>query len=109
MDIVFKDKDVGRLCSDEKHMVKKLGKPCAKKLQTRLSELCVAANLSEVVSGRPHPLQDDFEGCFGLELAGGNRLVIRPNHSPPPLLEDGGLDRKLVTSVCVVFVGDYHD
>lgn len=109
MDIVFEDKDVERLCSDEKHMMKMLGKACAKKLQTRLNELCVAANLDEVVSGRPHPLRGDFEGCFGLDLKGGNRLVIRPNHSPPPLLEDGGLDRKSVTSVCVVFVGDYHD
>lgn len=109
MDIVFDDKDVERLCSEEKHMMKKLGKACAKKLQIRLNELYVAANLEEVVSGRPHPLHGDFEGCFGLDLKGGNRLVIRPNHSPPPLLEDGGLDRKSVTSVCVVFVGDYHD
>jgi len=109
LDIGFKDKDVERLCSDVKHMTKKLGKPSAKKLRTRLNELWVAANLSEVVSGRPHPLHNEFEGCFGLELAGGMRLVIEPNHSPLPLLDDGGLDRKLITSVCVVFVGDYHD
>lgn len=109
MDIAFKDKDVERLCSDEKHMTKKLGKSSAKKLRTRLTELCVAANLDEVVSGRPHLLYNDFEGCIGLELAGGMRLVIEPNHSPLPLLDDGGLDRKLITSVCVVFVGDYHD
>lgn len=109
LDITFIDEHMERLCVDEKYMVKTLGKLCAKKLRTRLNELSVAANLNELVTGRPHPLYGKFEGCVGLELHGGYRLVVRPDHTPVPTLKDGGLDRKSVTCVIVIYVGDYHD
>lgn len=44
-----------------------------------------------------------------MRLDGGRRLVFEPATEPPPLNEDGTIAWDRVTSIRVVFIGDYHD
>jgi len=36
------------------------------------------------------------------------RLIIRPNHDPLPMREEGGLDWKAVTAIVIVEIKDTH-
>lgn len=109
MEINFRDKKIKELCENGAKSVKKLGKDCAKKLRTRLSDLESATNVSDLVAGRPHPLKDDRAGQFAVDLHGGFRLVFSPHHDPCPMLLDGGINWTKVTIICIEFIGDYHD
>ena len=109
MEIGFANDKLRQLCEQDKKMMKELGKKSAKKLKARLADIQAAENVRELRRGRPHPLQGDFDGCLGIELDGGHRLVIESAVQPPPDLEAGGIDWANVTAVRVVFVGDYHD
>ena len=109
MKITFKDKKLRKLCEVEKEAQRKLGTKCARKLRSRLADLMAAATVTELVSGRPHPLQGDRAGEFALALDGGKRLVFESANNPVPLNEDDGIDWSRVTSVRIVFIGNYHD
>jgi len=90
-------------------MERQFGSPCAKKLRQRLSDLCAAETLTDVVAGRPHPLKRDRLGQFALDLHGGTRLVFESADDPIPHLDDGSIAWHEVTKVRIVFIGDYHD
>ena len=108
MDISYKDNKLRKLCENSREASKKLGTDCAKKLRARLSDIEAAANVGELLVGRPHPLHHDKEGQFAISLAGGKRLILEPNHRPVPHKEDGGIHWAEVTAVTIVYVGDYH-
>ncbi len=111
MDILFGSEKWERLCHDETHAMRTLGQPCAQRLRARLDDLFAAAHLAHApkLPGRFHPLQGNFEGCFGLHLHGGRRLVIRPAHNPLPRRCDGSLELSQITAITVEYIGDYHD
>ena len=109
MDIFFADEGLEDLCRTERLQNKHLGAAGARKLRTRLADLAAAARVSDLVSGRPHPLKGDRAGQFAVDLDGGRRLVFEPAHDPPPLHDDGSIAWNQVTSVRIVFIGDYHD
>ena len=109
MEINSLNNDLRALCEQEKLAVRSLGKPCARKLRTRLADLMAAAHVRELVAGRPHPLSGDRQGQFALDLHGGVRLVFEPDHEPVPVLADGGIDWAQVTRIMIIFIGDYHD
>lgn len=109
MEITFKDKKLRKLCEVQKEAQKKLGAKCARKLRSRLSDLMAAESVTELISGRPHPLKGDRAGEFALDLDGGKRLVFESVNDPVPLNEDDSIDWSKVTSIRIVFIGDYHD
>jgi proteic killer suppression protein len=109
MEITFGDSKLKKLCEQQTVAQKQLGTPCARKLRSRLADLLAASNVRELVAGRPHPLKGDRDGQFALDLQGGKRLVFEPAEEPIPFGEDGGIDWAKVSSICIVFVGDYHD
>ena len=108
VDIAFKTKDLRKICSEERQMNKKLGRPCAKKLRSRIADLQAALTVWDIKRGRPHELHGDLAGSIAVELCGGKRMVVEPNEQPAPLRDDGGTDWKQVTGIRVTFVGDYH-
>ncbi len=67
-----------------------------------------ADNVAELVAGRPHALRADRAGQFAVDLAGGTRLVFRPA-DPALRRAGGGVPWGRVTSVEIMFIGDYHD
>jgi len=105
----FKDKKIRQLCEQQAVAVKKLGAPCARKLGARLGDLEAALTVKDLVAGNPHPLKGDRVGQYALDLAGGLRLVFKPDHDPCPRHADGSIDWAHVTIVCVEYIGDYHD
>jgi proteic killer suppression protein len=107
--IDFSDEALERLCSEKRIGIKNLGADSAKKLRTRLADIAAADSVQDLHAGRPHPLKGDRAGQFAVNLAGGKRLVFRPGQDPPPENEDGSIDWSSVTSVLIVFIGDYHD
>ena len=109
MEISFADETVEALCAQIRRATKTLGAESAKKLQRRMAELFNAEHVSELVAGRPHPLQGARAGTFALDLHGGQRLVFRPTLQPPPTKKDGGIDWASVTRVTITELGDYHD
>lgn len=109
VDILFKTETLRKLCSSEHDAKKQLGGDSAKKLRTRLADLRAVTRVSELIAGRPHPLKGDRSGQFALDLHGGRRLVFEPANVPKPLTTDGVTDWQQVTTVCIVFIGDYHD
>lgn len=111
LEIAFTSTAVAALCNDEKLARRKLGAPCAKKLKARLDDLDAVANLAvmAMLPGKCHELKGTRLGQLGIELFGGTRLVITPNHDPIPRKADGGLDWSAVTAVTVIEVVDYHD
>lgn len=109
MNINFLNSNLRRLCEDEKHASRKLGSASAKKLRTRLRILQVASKLGEIPIGRPHPLKGKRVGQFAVDLAGGHRLVFEPFDDPLPRNVDGSVKWKELESICIVFIGDYHD
>jgi toxin HigB-1 len=109
MEITFSDAKLQKVCEQQSVALKKLGAPCAAKLQKRLDDLLAVTNVQELVTGRPHPLKGDRDGHFAVDLHGGKRLVFKPDNDPIPRTEDGKIDWANVTQVCIVFIGDYHD
>lgn len=111
MDILFASKKLEQLCHDDKLATRTLGAPSARKLLARLDDLIAAANLSYApkLPGRFHGLSGNRVGQFALDLHGGCRLVIEPTKEPLPRRPDGSLDLSKVTTIKVVYVGDYHE
>jgi hypothetical protein len=46
---------------------------------------------------------------MAMDLHGGMRLVFEAATQPLPLGSDGQVDWQLVTSIRIVYIGDYHD
>jgi plasmid maintenance system killer protein len=70
MQITYASKTIQRLCEEDKHQRKHLGKNRAKRLKNRLNELRAVANVSQLQLGRPHPLSGDRAGQFSVDLDG---------------------------------------
>lgn len=109
MDIEFGNSKLKKLGEDRRVATRKLGADSARRLGTRLSEIRAASNVGELFAGSPHPLTGDRGGEFAVSLAGGDRLVFIPNDNPTPLTHSGHIDWPKVSSVKVIFAGDYHD
>lgn len=109
--IFFLDQDLAQLCQENRIAQRKLGAEGAKKLRRRLDDLDAAPSLDvmRTLPGRCHELKGDRAGELALDLAGGSRLLFRPEHDPIPAKPDGGLDWAQVTSITITWVGDYHD
>lgn len=107
--IDFANAKLRTLCEAQREAERRLGADCARKLRSRLADIEAAADVSRLTAGRPHPLQGERRGQFALDLAGGVRLVFEPDHAPCPRHADGAVDWTQVTSIRIVFIGDYHD
>ena len=108
--IKYRDRKLRKLCESNREAVRRLGANSAKKLQSRLADVEAAANVKDLPPlGNPHPLVGNRQGQFSVSLAGGKRLVFKPDHDPAPIKQDGGIDWSRVTAVTIVFIGDYHD
>lgn len=111
MVIIFRSKKLETLCHDLSAATGDLGAPCAKKLFARLADLDAAQVLAiaPALPGRFHALTADRAGQYAFHLSGGVRLVIEPADDPMPRLKDGSVNLQQVTTIRIVFIGNYHD
>jgi proteic killer suppression protein len=107
MEISFADDRLQKRCESQKELRRAYGDQCAKKVMTRLADLTAAATLQEFRSlpGRCHELAGDRDGQFGLDLAGGKRLVIEPTSAPASTEGDPWA---AIDAIRVVETVDYH-
>jgi len=73
--------------------------------------LRAAANLSEVPllpPDRCHELDGKRKGHFAVDLIHPYRLTFIPDHTPVPVLPDGGIDKKNVVRIKILNVENYH-
>lgn len=110
MDIRFTSAKLAKLCNSEKKLRGQYGPAMACMIQQRLGELHAAETLEvmRLLPGHCHELKQNLKGLLAISLIGLDRLTFRPDHEPPPTLEDGGLDWSNVTKIVVVGIGDYH-
>lgn len=108
MEILFRDRRMHKVCSEDRLAVKELGPVRAKRLRTRLNELGLAARVSELLTGRPHPLKGDRAHQFSVDLDGPMRLILEAN-DPAAIEPDGRIDWPNVTAVWVVALEDTHE
>lgn len=111
IDIAWSDRKLEKQCASDKAGLRHFGKDHWSMLRRRLDALTAAPTLEDMdgVPGNCHALSADRAGQFAVNLWGPYRLIFAPDHDPVPTLDDGGIDRSLVTSVSIVEVADYHD
>ena len=111
MNIVFKTVKLRKIFCCEKELVREYGKKNTSKITKRISYFRNVSNLSQVpvdVPFRRHLLKGNYEGCFSVDLKQPYRLIFRPANNPLPMLDNGGVDLKRVTSIEIIGVEDYH-
>ena len=109
MNVHYETTKLQRVCDSAKEAQRQLGPDSAKKLLLRLNELVAASCLADIPITPPprlHQLKSEAPE-FAVVLHGGDRLVFRVAE-PVPLLPDGGVDKGLVRTIVITFVGDYH-
>ncbi len=109
MEISFQTSKLQKLCENLEFASRRLGPDNATKLRRRLADIIAADNVTDIIAGNPHSLKGDREGQFSVSLAGGTRLVFKPDHDTVPKRKDGSVNWASVTSITVCFIGDYHD
>ena len=89
MEIFFSNRQLQKLCAEEKEMARKLGVDAARKLKQRLSELEAAESLDDLrrlPGARCHELTGDRKGQLAVDLAHPKRLIFHADHVRFPRL-----------------------
>lgn len=109
MELSYKSNKLEKSFTD-KGLVKSYG-PLAKKIKQRKNELISAENL-RVISLMPalrlHQLQGNRKGTWSIDIHQNWRILFEINQDPIPTLEDGGVDLKAITIICIESVEDTH-
>ena len=109
MDVRFRNRKLRELCEIRMRAERRLGPDSARKLRARLSDPEAAACVAELHAGRLQALTGTRGDQLPLDLGGGLRRVLSPDHEPSPRHADGGVDWSRVTAVRIEAVEDYHD
>ncbi|MEE9393282.1 MAG: killer suppression protein HigA [Planctomycetota bacterium] len=110
MQVTFENNQLKALCEDPKKAQRALGRAGAKKLRTRLADLWAVERVTDLIAGHPHPLKKDRAGQFAVDLHSGWRLVFVPAEEPIPMVANSNsVDWEQITSMRIIYVGDYHD
>lgn len=110
MNVTFDSAKLAKVMNDDTELQKTYGPEQSRKIRARLDDLRDATSLEEMrnLPGRCHELTGNRAGQLAIDLKHPHRLIVRPDHDPPPTKDDGGLDWTQVTAVKVLEVVDYH-
>lgn len=106
MQTKFDNSDVEKYFNDFSLMQKAIGNDLTKTIKKRFDALKSANNFSIFLStglGKPHPLQGNLKGLYGVGISANQRLIIKPisdNLSPEAL--------KKCDTIIIKGVEDYH-
>lgn len=102
MEVLYEDKKLERLCSDEREMRRKRG-DIADRLRLRIKALETARSVDELAThdplGKWHPLSANLDGLWAGKLSANYRLLMRP---------EGSSDPRCAVTVTVIEIDDYH-
>jgi plasmid maintenance system killer protein len=93
VDILFKERKLGKQCNQQSALVRAQGARRAQLIRARLDAIYAATCLEDLrnVPGRLHELKGNREGQFSFDLDHPYRLIFVPIHNPVPRTEDGGM------------------
>ncbi len=83
----------------------------AKRISQRMDDLRSFPHLAEMIdfpSLNCHKLRGDRQEEWAIKISANYRLIFELDHHPLPINEDGVLDTKAVTDICVIEIVDYH-
>ena len=95
MEITYKNRKIGRVCTNASEAVKCHGNLMAEKIHQRIDEITAVETIEEMLKfriGGCHPLTGDRAGEYGMNLIHPHRLVFR----------------MVKNVVCILEVVDYH-
>lgn len=97
MRVDYADRELERICTDGRHMQRKLGAHVAKVLKLRIAQLRYATEMPDLLlgTGRWEELSGDRAGQWSARLTANWRLIVQPE------------ERDAIT-VIVVEIVDYH-
>lgn len=87
-------------------IVRKIGLEMTRKLKKRLLQMKASSNFANYVNtglGKPHPLNCDLDGYYGITITGNFRLVVKPITDAYDVKSLSKCDTVLVKGVV-----DYH-
>jgi toxin HigB-1 len=106
--IAFTDAKLARTCGSDKAGRRRFGQDWLL-VRRRLKELEAAPCLDDMRVGNPHPLVGQLAGFWAVSTSRNDRIIFEIDHTPAPLLPDGGVDRTKVTAIAIHDVSyDYH-
>ncbi len=113
MDIQFASKKLEKELNEQKTMMKAHGAIRSKRLRIVLTGLRAAPSLATFAPPmspphRCHELTGNRKGQLSMDLDHPYRLIIKPNHDPLPIRDEGGLDWRLVTAIKILEIEDTH-
>lgn len=110
MKLSYKTKKLEKSFTTDKGLAKSYG-TLAKKIKQRRNELESADNL-EVISKMPalrlHQHKGQGKGTWSIDIHQNWRILFEIDQDPIPTLEDGGVDLKAITIICIESVEDPH-
>jgi proteic killer suppression protein len=97
MELQYASRDLERICTDERRMVRELGAQVAKALKLRIAELRRVREFADLLlgTGRWEPLAADRSGQWSARLTANFRLIVQEER-------DGG------AFALVIEITDYH-
>jgi proteic killer suppression protein len=110
MELSYKTNKLEKSLTTDKGLAKSFGK-LAKKIKQRRIQLESADNL-EAISKLPvlrlHQHTGKGKGTWSIDIQENWRILFEIDQDPIPSLEDGGVDLKAITIICVTSVEDPH-
>ena len=109
MRLLYKTKKLEQSFTTDKGLAKSYG-TLAKKIKQRKQQLESAENLwviAQLPALRLHQYQGNT-GIWSIDIYQNWRILFTIDHDPVPRLEDGGVDIKAVTIICIESVKDPH-
>lgn len=110
MELSYKTNNLEKSLTTDKGLAKSYGK-LAKKIKQRRIQLESAENL-EVISKlsvlRLHKHIGKGKGTWSIDIQENWRILFEIDQDPIPTLEDGGVDLKAITIICIESVEDPH-
>jgi proteic killer suppression protein len=110
MEVSYKTNKLEKSLTTDKGLAKSYGK-LAKKIKQRRTQLESADNL-EAISKLPvlrlHQHTGKGKGTWSIDIQENWRILFEIDQDPIPSLEDGGVDLKAITIICVTSVEDPH-
>ena len=98
MVLAWENKEIRSICEDTDIAHAKLGSALAISLQTRLSELIAADNITDLPVGDPTEIE---YSCCKIDLIDDRRLIFCSNHVNTPLLQ-GKINWSQVTRIKIL-------
>lgn len=110
MELSYKTNKLEKSLTTDKGLAKSFGK-LAKKIKQRRIQLESADNL-EAISKLPvlrlHQHIGKGKGTWSIDIQENWRILFEIDQDPIPTLENGGVDLKAITIICVTSVEDPH-